>query len=116
METADGLFGERARHGLWVLESSGAGALVVVPRPSLGSALCGGCGAVQEDPVFSAFCLVRRNVWDNGRLVGYVRVCGPASVKLSPLAAFKTVEILQVPDRYPVLATRRIVDVLIVAN
>lgn len=116
MEKADGLFGERARHGVWVLESSSAGALVVVP-PAF-SRQCPvrwvRCGA--RGSLLSAFCLVRRNGWDNGRLVGYVRVCGPASVELSPWRRLKRWKSLQVPDWYPVLAMRRIVDVLIVAN
>lgn len=85
METTDGLFGERARHGLWVLESSSAGALVVVPPGRLSAVPCA-VGAVRckRIPLLGLLPRASQRVWDNGRLVGYVRVCGPASVELSP--------------------------------
>lgn len=118
METTDGLFGERARHGLWVLESSSAGALVVVP-PAV-SRQCPvrwvRCGA--RGSLFSAFCLVRRNVC--GITVGLLvmsECAGQRPSNCPPLATFKTVEI---PPKSPTgtLFWRcgGIVDVLIVAN
>ena len=76
METTDGLFSERARHGLWVLES------VQCWIPGRWS-----------PPAVSRQCPVR---WvrctqeDNGRPDGYVRVVGPRPLlNCPPLATFR---------------------------
>ena len=75
-------------YGLCVLES-GAGALVQWSPGRLSAmprAVRVRCERHHRRriPFCSAFCLVRRSAWDNGRPDGYVRV----RAKSSPLATF----------------------------